>query len=139
MHAIVSDPIADAMPASRPNHFYDGSAQMSELVKNLTTGTHRVEVALRPTRTVTALKECVDRGWVQVKFTETRGGTELGVPLDPERTQLSEADFAHGTGSITIVGRLSLDWVPLTCVATIDLSTLNGTGHLEIAGEAAAR
>lgn len=110
---------------------------MSELVKNLTTGKHRVEVALRPERTVTALKKCVDRGWVQVKFTDTRGGTEIGVPIDHERTTLSDADFAQGAGSITIVGQLSLDWIPVTCVATIDLATLDGTGHLEITGEAA--
>lgn len=111
---------------------------MSELVKNLTAGQHRVEVALRPERSVKALKECVDRGWVQVKFTDTRGGTELGVPIDRERTQLGDADFAQGSGSITIVGRLSLDWVPVTCVATIDLATLDGTGYLETSGDAPA-
>jgi hypothetical protein len=111
---------------------------MSELVKNLAAGQHRIEVSLRPERTIAALKECVDRGWVQVKFTDTRGGTELGVPIDRERTRVSDADFSQGSGSITIVGQLSLDWVPVACVATIDLSTLEGTGHLEITGEVPA-
>jgi hypothetical protein len=105
---------------------------MSELVQRLATGRHQVEVSLRPQKTIGALKECLDRGYVHVKFTETRGGTELGIALDRERSRLNEADFDAATGSVTLVGRLSLDFVPVTCVADIDLATLAGHGHLEI-------
>jgi hypothetical protein len=30
------------------------------------------------------------------------------------------------------VGDLTLDYVPVTCVARVDLATLDGTGRLEI-------
>jgi hypothetical protein len=105
---------------------------MSDLVTQLANGRHPIEVSLRPNRTVAALKECLDRGYVHVKFTGTRGGTELGVPVDRERSRLNEADLDAGSGSLTIVGRLSLDFVPVTCVATIDVATLTGAGHLEL-------
>lgn len=105
---------------------------MNDLVKQLAKGSHPVEVALRPNRTATALKECLDRGYVHIKFTATRGGTELGVAVDRERSQLNDAAFDGGSGSLTIVGRLWLDFIPVTCVATIDVATLSGTGHLEL-------
>jgi len=105
---------------------------MSELVKRLAEGSHPVEASLRPNRTVRALKECLDRGYVHVKFTGTRGGTELGVAVDRQRTATTGADFESGSGRVTIIGNLSLDFVPVTCVAEIDLATLSGTGHLEV-------
>lgn len=104
---------------------------MSELVQKLSVGDHRVVVSLRPTPSAAAFKECLDREYVLVKFTDTRGGTELGVRLDPAATDASGADFANATGSVTLVGTLKLDFVNVRCLATIDLATLAGTGHLE--------
>lgn len=105
---------------------------MSDLVKRLAEGQHRVEIALRPKKSAQAFKECLDRDYVHVRFTETRGGTELGVTLDRDRTRLDNADFQAGSGSVRVVGTLSLDFVPVVCVADIDVATLSGTGHLEI-------
>ncbi len=104
---------------------------MSELVKRLSEGDHPVEASLRPEKTVQALKERIDRGYVHVKFTDTKGGTELGVRLDQEATDLSKADFDNQTGSVHLVGSLTLDYVKVRCVADIDLKTLTGKGHLE--------
>lgn len=104
---------------------------MSELVQKLSTGEHPVVVSLRPTPSAAALKERLDRGYVLVKFTDTRGGTELGVTIDPQATAASGADFETPDGTVTIVGTLTLDYVPVRCVATIDLKTLEGTGRLE--------
>jgi hypothetical protein len=104
---------------------------MSDLVQRLSQGQHPVEVSLRPERSVQALKECLDRGYVHIKFTETRGGTELGVPIDPSRTELGEADFEGGTGRITVAGELSLDFVNVRCIAEIELPSLRGHGRLE--------
>jgi hypothetical protein len=104
---------------------------MNDLVQRLSTGDHPIEASLRPERTCAALKEAIDRGYVHVRFPGTRGGTELGVPLDRERSQLA-ADFAGGKGTITIVGELSLDFVHVRCIADLDLESLAGTGHLEI-------
>lgn len=103
---------------------------MSELVQKLSTGNHPVIASLRPTRSAAAFKECLDRGYVLVKFTETRGGTELGVSLDPAATDLSGADFVAGTGVVTVAGDLTLDYVRVRCSAEIDLATLAGQGRL---------
>ncbi|NJR62583.1 MAG: MbtH domain protein [Cyanobacteria bacterium CRU_2_1] len=104
---------------------------MNELVQRLSEGEHPVEASLRPERTATALKESIDRGYVHIKFTNTRGGTELGVRLDRDASDLSQANFEQESGSIHLVGSLTLNYVPVRCVADLDLQTLSGQGHLE--------
>jgi hypothetical protein len=104
---------------------------MSDLVSRLSTGQHPVTVSLRPERTTDALKASIDRGHVLIRFTGTCGGTELGVPVDRQRTNLSAADFEHGRGSLTIVGDLTLDFVPVSCVAEIQLPLMEGVGRIE--------
>jgi hypothetical protein len=85
---------------------------------------------LRPEKTVKLFKEEIDRGYVHIKFTKTKGGTELGVRLDRDLCNLSEADFENGRGSVHLEGGLTLDYVKVKCVADLDLATLEGTGHL---------
>jgi hypothetical protein len=68
---------------------------------------------------------------VHIKFTGTRGGTELGVPVDRQRSDVSGADFDAETGRLTIAGDLTLDYVRVRCVAEIELPSLTGVGHLE--------
>jgi hypothetical protein len=111
---------------------------MSELPYKLSKGDHKV--IYRPIRDDARgeLKAAIDRKYVHVKFTETRGGTELGFPLDEERSDLSQADWETGAGTVRLVGELNLDGVPVRCVADIDLATVEGTGHLEILEETAA-
>ena len=103
---------------------------MSDLVKRLAEGEHKVCIS-RAEKSAKELKDMIDREYVLVKFTETKGGTELGVSLDHERSKL-DADFEEGTGEVTIVGTLNLDYVDVRCWATVDVSTMEGTGHLEI-------
>jgi hypothetical protein len=105
---------------------------MDDLVARLSQGEHPIEITLRPDKTVEAFKECVDRGYVHVKFTDTRGGTELGVRLDPDATDLARADFATGQGIAIVVGSLTLNYVKVRCTATVDLPSLAGTGHLTV-------
>lgn len=104
---------------------------MSDLVKRLSQGVHPVEVSLRPERTLDRLRECVSRGYVHIKFTDTRGGTELGVRLNKEEP----AEIRGDTGTVRLSGRLSLDYVPVLCVADIDLGTFRGTGRLEVVAD----
>jgi uncharacterized protein YbdZ (MbtH family) len=101
------------------------------LVERLSQGNHPLELSLRPEKTVKAFKESVDRGYVLLKFPNTRGATELGVKLDPERADLSQGDFENQDGSVHLEGSLTLDYVKLRCLADIDLKTLSGHGHLE--------
>ncbi|HET6978366.1 MAG TPA: MbtH family NRPS accessory protein [Pyrinomonadaceae bacterium] len=108
----------------------------NDLVNRLCEGDHPVEASLRPEKTVQILKERVDMGHVHIKFTDTRGGTELGVRLDRDASDLSKADFDAGQGTVHLEGTLTLNYVPVRCIADIDLSTLEGKGHL-VALEAA--
>jgi len=110
---------------------------VNELVQKLTQE-QPIIASLRPTPTLEQLKAQVERKYVLIKFTETRGGTELGIRLDPERSDVSKADFEKGTGSIHVVGELVLDYVPVRFHGDIHLETLAGTGRLEILPERTA-
>jgi hypothetical protein len=110
---------------------------MSDLVDRLSQGMHPVEISLRPDRTVKAFKEAVDRGYVHVKFTGTRGGTELGVPVSAETMDVTRADFSGETGRVRLAGELRLDYVKVRCVAEVDLPSMRGEGHLEVLADAA--
>ena len=112
-------------------------SQGPSLVDRLTVGDHRIVVAQRPEPTVKALKEAIDNGYVRVKFTETKGGTELGFKVDKEASQL-DANFEEGTGKVRLVGGLTLDYTKVRVIAEIDLATLEGLGHLEKVLEASA-
>jgi len=104
---------------------------MNGLVQRLSEGGHPIEASLRPEKTATALKESIDRGYVHIKFTNTKGGTDLGVRLDPEASVLNEADFDNQTGKVHLVGNLTLNYEKVRCIADVDIATLNGKGHLE--------
>jgi hypothetical protein len=83
-------------------------------------------------------RRLTDLGYVFLKFSDTRGGTDLGVRVIAEATDLGTADFANATGSVHVEGTLTLNYVPVRCVADIDLSTLSGTGHLVVLAAASA-
>jgi uncharacterized protein YbdZ (MbtH family) len=102
----------------------------NSLVERLCEGDNPVEAGLRPEKTVKLFKEAIDRNYVHVKFTKTRGGTELGVSLDRNACDFSQADFNNSTGTVHIEGGLTLDYVKVRCIADIELSTLEGKGHL---------
>jgi hypothetical protein len=104
---------------------------MNELVQRLAPGNHPVEASLQPNKTAQALKESIDLGYVHIKFTNTQGGTELGVKLDTEASNLQEADFESQTGRVHLVGNLTLNYEKVKCIAVLDLQTLEGQGHLE--------
>ena len=110
---------------------------MNDLVQRLTQE-QPIIASLRPEATAERLKEAVGRGYVHIKFTETRGGTELGIRLDKEKSDVSGANYEAGTGSIHIVGELTLDYVPVRFHGDIDLASMAGTGRLEIREEAPA-
>lgn len=103
---------------------------MSELVEKLASGDHLVELSLHPEKTIKALRDCLDRGYIHIKFTQTRGGTEIGVTIDKDACDFSDVDFQNGTGIAHIVGSLTLDYVRVRCIADIDIKTFGGKGHL---------
>jgi uncharacterized protein YbdZ (MbtH family) len=101
------------------------------LVDRLCEGDHPVEAGLRPEKTAELFKEAIDRNYAHIKFTKTRGGTEIGMRLDREACDFSQADFEQGKGVAHIEGNLTLDYVKVRCIADIDLKTLEGKGHLK--------
>ena len=106
------------------------SPRRRDLVDVLSDGDHAVEIGLCPERSVHALAAAIDRGLVHVKFTGTRGGTEIGVPLDRARCEVDAADLRRGTGAIHLEGELTLDLMKVRCVVNVELATLAGSGHL---------
>ena len=104
---------------------------MNELTERLTVDQPIIMGGADPT--AEELRERTgEMGYVLVKFTQTRGGTELGFPLDRDATDISGADFAEGTGSVHVEGHLILNDDPVRCIADIDLATLKGTGRLKL-------
>jgi hypothetical protein len=110
---------------------------MNELTERLTVAQPIVMGGADPT--VEELRERTgEMGYVLIKFTQTRGGTELGFSLDRDETDISGADFEKGTGSVHVEGHLTLNDDPVRCIADIDLATLKGTGRLKLEEKAAA-
>ncbi len=107
---------------------------MNDLVERLTKE-QPIEASLRPEPTLEAFQEALDRGYVHCKFINTKGGTELGIRMDEEESDLSKADFEEGTGSVKIVGNLILDYVRVRFHGTIELPDLAGQGYLEVLEE----
>lgn len=103
---------------------------MNELVQRLSQGFHPMAIGGPRPSLVDLKKRLEEVGYVFVKFTSTRGGTDLGVRVDLAATHFDQANFAQGTGTVHIEGALTLNYVPVRCVADIDLATLQGLGHL---------
>lgn len=115
-------------PASSPLP-PSGPKKLDDLVERLSK--EQEVIAGANTKTVEELKEQIDRGYVHVKFTQTRGGTDLGVRLEREKCDVASADFGAKKGRVKVVGTLGLNYVKVRCHATLDLETLRGRGRLE--------
>lgn len=76
-----------------------------------------------------------DIGVVFIKFTGTRGGTDLGIRLDRVASDWSGADLVTGTGTVHVEGTLVLNDDPVRCIADVDAATLAGTGRLVVVSE----
>jgi uncharacterized protein YbdZ (MbtH family) len=102
-----------------------------DLVAFLCEGQHPIEAWLQPEQSVYLLEDALKRGFVHIRFTDTRGGTVLGVELDDTASEIPQASFDKAEGRVHIEGNLTLDDAKVRCIADIDLSTLAGNGRLE--------
>lgn len=107
------------------------SEPQESLVDRLCKGDHRVEISLRPNVSAKAFKEAIDTGYVRVKFTDTKGGTELGIRVNTDACNFQDANFDQAIGRAKVVGDLTLDYTKVRCIADIDLQSLAGQSHLE--------
>jgi len=71
----------------------------NELVRQLAEGNHPI-IASR-IKSIEELRQSIERGYLLIKFTDTEGGTELGVKLDSKVTNLDGSDKANGTVHLT--------------------------------------
>jgi hypothetical protein len=106
---------------------------VDELTQRLSTGQPVVVGGLNPS--LEELKRRLEIGYVFIKFTETRGGTDLNLRLDRAATDLSRADLDKGSGTLHVEGLLILNDDPVRGIADIDLATLKGTGQLVLVEE----
>lgn len=104
---------------------------MNDLVQRLASGEHKITVG-GPQPSLKSFKDAVGRKYVHIKFPETRGGTDLGVKLDEAACKLDGANLDSGDGTVHLEGTLTLDYVPVRCIADLDLTTLEGRGKLQI-------
>lgn len=88
-----------------------------------------------PNPSLDELKKRLEIGYVFIKFTETRGGTDLNLRMDRAATDLSSADLDEGSGTLHVEGLLILNNDPVRCIADIDVATLKGTGQLVLVAE----
>jgi uncharacterized protein YbdZ (MbtH family) len=120
--------------AKNPPPFFPAPKQTGvrekSLVDRLSEGDHPVAVGVRPEKTVKLFKDAIDHDYVHIKFTQTKGGTEIGFRLDRDASDFAGGDFENAKGTVHVEGDLTLDYVKVKCVADIDLSTLEGIGHL---------
>jgi len=76
------------------------------------------------------LRRAVETGYILVKFTETKGGTELGCNVKNDNPKCS-IQWKENS-QLTFSGRLKLDFTPILVHATIDCTTFQGTGRVEV-------
>ena len=107
---------------------------INELVKRLSEGKHEVIIGYRG-EDYEEIKQRIKDGFIYIKFTQTKGGTELGINVDYKLTCLKDANFELGKGHFQIVGICELDFQRVRCVADINLATRHGIGYLELLGK----
>ena len=105
---------------------------MDDLVARLSTGKHRVLFETQSKEMLEIKKRLLDLKYVFLKFTDTNGGTELGIHIDETLTSIKNSDFENGLGEIHIVGICSLNYQRIRCTADVNLATKEGIGYVEI-------
>lgn len=113
-----------------------GFSLMNELVQRLSEGDHPVTIGGPHPSLEEFQKRLEEMGYVFIKFTGTRGGTDLGVHVDKSATDMNQSHFEQRSGIVHVEGTLTLNYVKVRCIADIDLATFNGTGHLVALEEA---
>lgn len=107
---------------------------INELVKRLSAGKHEVVIGHRD-ETYEEIKERIETGYIHIKFTQTKGSTELGINVDLKSTNVKDLDFTKGEGLLHIEGTTNLNYNAVRLIADIDLVSKKGEGYLELVSE----
>ena len=68
-----------------------------------------------------------DMKYIHVMFSNTKGGTELGINLDTESCDLTKVDFDKGKAKVHIEGTTNLNYCDVRCIADVDLENRKGS------------
>jgi hypothetical protein len=104
---------------------------VNELVQRLSDGKHEVVIGHRD-EDYAEIKQRIEDGYIHIKFTQTRGGTELGINVDLAATNLKDVNFDEGHGILHLEGTTNLNYNSVRCIADIDFATRKGAGFLKI-------
>lgn len=107
---------------------------INELVKRLSKGKHEVAIGYRD-ESYEEIKQRIEDGFIHIKFTQTKGGTELGINVDLNNTNVKELDFDQMKGLLHIEGTTNLNYNEVRCIANIDLAIKKGKGYLQVVEE----
>jgi len=107
---------------------------INELVQRLSEGKHEVVIGHRD-EPYEEIKQRIEDGYIHIKFTQTKGGTELGINVDLDSTNVKELDFDKKEGLLHIEGTTNLNYNTVRCIADIDLATRKGEGCLQVIEE----
>lgn len=107
---------------------------ISELVKKLSKNKHEVVIGHR-NESYEEIKQRIEEGFIHIKFTQTNGGTELGINVDLNNTNVKELNFAQPKGILHIEGTTNLNFNKVRCITDIDLLSRKGSGYLQIIEE----
>jgi len=107
---------------------------INELVERLSKGKHEVVIGHRD-EPYDEIKQRIEDGFIHIKFTQTKGGTELGINVDLNNTNVKELDFEQKKGLLHIEGTTNLNYNEVRCIADIDLATKKGKGYLQVVKE----
>ncbi len=102
------------------------------LVERLCSGEHEIRLVLRPENTLSALKSMVERGFAQIEFTNTRGGTVLGFQIDSDLSDTGALLKPDSESNIRLSGSLTLNFQKVRCTANLSTKTFDGKGKLEL-------
>ena len=108
---------------------------INELVKKLSHGKHEVVIGYR-NEPYEEIKQRIEDGYIHIKFTQTKGGTDLGINVDLNNTNLKEIDFNKNDEILHIEGTTNLNYNAVRCIVDIDIATKKGTGYLQVIEEA---
>lgn len=104
---------------------------VDELVDRLSRDKHEIVIGHRD-ESDKELQKRIEDGYIHIKFTQTKGCTELGLNLDKQLSQIEDANFETGQGNLKIRGTCELNFHKVRCVADVDLATRRGVGYLEL-------
>ena len=103
---------------------------INELVKRLSTNRHEVILGSRD-ESDEEIKQRIRDGYIHIKFTQTKGGTELGVEIDLKNTNIKELDMDIKS-LFHIEGITNINYNSVRCIADIDFETRKGEGYLQV-------